>query len=92
MSVNSAVQQMAAGLGALVAGRVVREGADGRLTGYPVVGLLAAVVSLYCFGALSASFLEIHSSRLAALLPLAALLLVVVNAFIRERHQQQGSK
>jgi len=25
-------------------------------------------------------------------LPLAALLLVVVNAFIRERHQQQGSK
>jgi len=56
------------------------------------VGLLAAVVSLYCFGALSASILEIHSSRLAALLPLAALLLVVVNAFIRERHQQQGSK
>jgi uncharacterized membrane protein YoaK (UPF0700 family) len=55
------------------------------------VGLLAAVVSLYCFGALSAGILEIHSSRLAALLPLAALLLVVMNAFIRERHQH-GSK
>jgi uncharacterized membrane protein YoaK (UPF0700 family) len=70
-----------------------RTGVD---TSYPIpweqrVGLLAAVVSLYCFGALSAGILEIHSSRLAALLPLAALLLVVVNAFIRERHQHGSS-
>ncbi|HZA56263.1 MAG TPA: YoaK family protein [Candidatus Udaeobacter sp.] len=47
------------------------------------VGLLAGVVSLYCLGALAGGILEEHSSRLAGFLPLAALLLVVLNALIR---------
>jgi len=51
------------------------------------VGLLAAVVSLYCLGALIGSILEERSSPLATLLPLAAVLLVVVNALIRQRQR-----
>ena len=46
MSVNSAVQQAASGLANLTAGLLVSQGASGRLTGYPRVGL----VSVACFG------------------------------------------
>ena len=46
MSVNSAVQQAASGLANLVAGLLVTESATGRLTGFPLVG----VVSVACFG------------------------------------------
>jgi uncharacterized membrane protein YoaK (UPF0700 family) len=53
------------------------------------VGLLASVVSLYCLGALASGVLEIQSSPLATLLPLAALLLVVSNARIRQGHDQR---
>jgi predicted MFS family arabinose efflux permease len=42
MSVNASVQQMACGLAAVIAGAVVGEGAGGRLTGYPLAGLIAA--------------------------------------------------
>jgi predicted MFS family arabinose efflux permease len=45
MSLNSAVQQLSMGLAATVAGAVVREGADGRLTGYSTAGLLAAAAT-----------------------------------------------
>jgi len=53
------------------------------------VGLLARVVGLYCLGALAGGVLEIQSSPLAPLLPLAALLLVASNARIRQRHDQR---
>lgn len=46
MSVNSAAQQAASGLANLVAGLLVHESAGGRLTGFPLVGL----VSVACFG------------------------------------------
>jgi predicted MFS family arabinose efflux permease len=46
MSLNSAVQQLAMGLAAMVAGAVVREGPGGRLTGYPTAGLLAAAATV----------------------------------------------
>jgi uncharacterized membrane protein YoaK (UPF0700 family) len=49
------------------------------------VGLLASVVGLYCFGAFVGGVLELNASPLAPLLPLAAVMLVVVNAFIRQR-------
>jgi uncharacterized membrane protein YoaK (UPF0700 family) len=51
------------------------------------VGLLASVVGLYCFGAFVGGVLEIQASPLAPLLPLAAVMLVVVNAFIRQRQR-----
>jgi len=51
------------------------------------VGLLAGVVGLYCFGAFVGGVLEIQASPLAPLMPLAAVMLVVVNAFIRQRQR-----
>jgi uncharacterized membrane protein YoaK (UPF0700 family) len=53
------------------------------------VGVLAGVVGLYCFGAFVGGVLETHSSPLAPLLPLAAVLLVVVNALIRQHEQRR---
>jgi DHA1 family inner membrane transport protein len=46
MSVNSAVQQAASGLANLTAGLIVSADVDGRLVGYPRVG----VVAVACFG------------------------------------------
>jgi uncharacterized membrane protein YoaK (UPF0700 family) len=54
------------------------------------VGLLAAVVGLYGFGALAGGVLEAKSSPLASVLPLAAVTLVVMNALIRQRHVQRA--
>lgn len=56
------------------------------------VGLLAGVVSLYCFGALVGGVLETRSSPLVTVMPFAGLLLVVVNAVIRQRHEQRGQR
>ena len=53
------------------------------------VGLLAAVITLYCFGALVGGILEARSSPLAALVPAATVLLVVVNALIRHLHDRR---
>jgi predicted MFS family arabinose efflux permease len=43
MSINASLQQMAIGLAAVVAGAVVGEASSGKLTGYGVAGLIAAV-------------------------------------------------
>jgi uncharacterized membrane protein YoaK (UPF0700 family) len=53
------------------------------------VGLLAGVVTLYCLGALIGGVLQVYSPPLAALFPFIAVLLVVVNASIRQRRRQQ---
>jgi uncharacterized membrane protein YoaK (UPF0700 family) len=55
------------------------------------VGLLAGVVTLYCLGALIGGVLQLYSASLAPLFPLGAVTLVVVNAVIRQRHQQRSS-
>lgn len=55
------------------------------------VGLLAGVVGLYCVGALAGGVLLARSSPLATLLPLAALLVVVLNAVIRQRHDHRAN-
>jgi uncharacterized membrane protein YoaK (UPF0700 family) len=55
------------------------------------VGLLASVVTLYCLGALITGVLQVYSAPLAPLFPLGAVMLVVVNAVIRQRHQQRSS-
>jgi predicted MFS family arabinose efflux permease len=55
MSLNSAVQQMGAGLASWVGGQLLDKGEGGRLTGYPLVGLLAcaaALASVYLAGRL----------------------------------------
>jgi predicted MFS family arabinose efflux permease len=55
MSLNSAVQQFGAGLAAWLGGYLLHKGEDGRLTGYPLVGVLAccaAVASVYLAGRL----------------------------------------
>jgi uncharacterized membrane protein YoaK (UPF0700 family) len=51
------------------------------------VGLLAGVVTLYCLGALIGGVLQLYSASLAPLFPLGAVMLVVVNAIIRQRHR-----
>jgi uncharacterized membrane protein YoaK (UPF0700 family) len=51
------------------------------------VGLLAGVLTLYCLGALAGGILQVHSSALAPLFPLAAMTLIVVNAVIRQKHR-----
>jgi uncharacterized membrane protein YoaK (UPF0700 family) len=53
------------------------------------VGLLAGVVTLYCLGALIGGVLQVYSPPLAALFPFIAVLLVVVNAGIRQRRRQR---
>lgn len=52
------------------------------------VSLLAGVISLYCFGAFAGGLLQAHSPAHVGLLPPAAVTLVVVNAFIRQRHRR----
>ncbi len=55
MSFNSAVQQLGAGLASWVGGLLLHKGESGRLTGYPLVGLLAcsaALASVYLAGRL----------------------------------------
>jgi predicted MFS family arabinose efflux permease len=46
MSANSAVQQLSAGLGASIAGRILSESSDGSLRHFDTVGLLALVMTL----------------------------------------------
>jgi uncharacterized membrane protein YoaK (UPF0700 family) len=55
------------------------------------VGLLGGVIALYCFGALIGGVLQLYSAPLASLFPLGAVMLVVVNAVIRQRHRQRYS-
>jgi len=55
------------------------------------VGLLAGVVTLYCLGALISGILHVYSAPFAPLFPLGAVMLVVVNAVIRQRHQHRSS-
>ena len=51
------------------------------------VGLLAGVLTLYCLGALAGGLLQVHSSALAPFFPLAAVMLVVINAVSRQKHR-----
>jgi predicted MFS family arabinose efflux permease len=46
LSINGAVQTMAMGLASMLGGRLLHQTDDGRLTGFPVVGLLAMVAVL----------------------------------------------
>jgi predicted MFS family arabinose efflux permease len=58
MSLNSAVQQLGAGIASAIGGLLLGKGPDGHFTGYPTVGLLAcvaAVASVYLAGHLRAA-------------------------------------
>jgi predicted MFS family arabinose efflux permease len=55
MSLNTAVQHLASGIAPVMAGLLITQTADGKLTGFPMVGLVAAaatVVSLLLAGRL----------------------------------------
>jgi uncharacterized membrane protein YoaK (UPF0700 family) len=54
------------------------------------VGLLAAVVTTYCFGAFSGGLLQTHWPPLVSFFPIAVLIWVVANALFGQRHQQRG--
>ncbi len=56
MSLNTAIQQMAAGLATSVAGLVLEERDDHSLTGYPLVGALACLAS--CASVVLAGYLR----------------------------------
>jgi predicted MFS family arabinose efflux permease len=58
MSLNTAVQHVASGLAPAIAGAIVHVGEDGKLTGFPLVGLVSAAtaaVSLVLAGRLTAA-------------------------------------
>jgi predicted MFS family arabinose efflux permease len=64
MSVNSALQQAASGLGSVLAGVFVTSGPGGRLLGYPSLGLLSVgffVLTIICAARLRA--IAPHVSR-----------------------------
>ena len=46
LSLNSAVQSAAMGLSSLIGGSLLHQSEDGRLPGYPLVGLIAAATAL----------------------------------------------
>lgn len=50
LNVSFAVQQIATGLATLAAGRIIGQAADGTLTHYPLVGLVAAAATLTAVG------------------------------------------
>lgn len=47
MSLNSAVQSAAMGLGSFLAGAMIHQTKDGHLPGYPLVGIVAAATALF---------------------------------------------
>jgi predicted MFS family arabinose efflux permease len=46
MSLNTAVQHLASGLAPLIAGLLITQTDDGKMTGFPVVGVVAAVAAV----------------------------------------------
>jgi predicted MFS family arabinose efflux permease len=48
LSLNASIQQLAGGLASLMSGALMGKAADGRITGFPLVGLIAVVCSLLC--------------------------------------------
>jgi predicted MFS family arabinose efflux permease len=48
MSINSSVQQFAAGLASIVSGHIIGQTPNGELTRYPVIGALSLVCALTC--------------------------------------------
>jgi predicted MFS family arabinose efflux permease len=48
MSVNSSVQQLAAGFAAWVSGMIISQSADGKITHFPVIGLVSVACALSC--------------------------------------------
>ena len=48
MSVNSSVQQLAAGLAAWISGMVLGQSADGKITRYSLIGVVSVACALLC--------------------------------------------
>lgn len=70
MSANSSVQHIASGLGAFVAGHVIGQTPDGRMSNYGVVGAIAALItlaSLWLAGRLRIADAEVEATPLVSL-------------------------
>ncbi len=48
MSINSSVQQFAAGLAAYVSGEIMGQSASGEITHFPIIGWLSVVCAFTC--------------------------------------------
>lgn len=48
MSINSAMQQFAAGVAAFVSGHIMGQAASGELTRYPLIGVISASLTITC--------------------------------------------
>ena len=48
MSINSSVQQFAAGVAAFVSGHILEQTASGRITHFPTIGAMSALCALSC--------------------------------------------
>jgi predicted MFS family arabinose efflux permease len=70
MSVNTAVQHAATGLAPLIAGALVSEGPDGRITGFPVVGVVAAATAAVAL-ALAGLLKQSHAEVMKTAVPVA---------------------
>ena len=67
MSINSSVQNLSTGLGAFVAGRIVDRTAEGSLTHFREVGLLAVaatILSIYLAGRVRSAGTGTHPATL----------------------------
>jgi MFS family permease len=48
MSLNSSIQSMAMGLASVISGIIITTGADGRLEGYWVAGIVSSILTVVC--------------------------------------------
>jgi predicted MFS family arabinose efflux permease len=64
MSINSSVQQFASGLAAAVSGRIMGQTADGQITHFPTIGVVAVALSYTCI--YLARFLKPEPKRVIA--------------------------
>ena len=66
MSLNTAIQQLATGLAPMIAGAIILETPDKRLTGFPIVGIISAAtaaVSLFLAGRIKPVSQEFSNPR-----------------------------
>jgi hypothetical protein len=48
MSINSSVQQLAAGVAASASGHVLSQASDGRILHFPTIGIISVICAVVC--------------------------------------------
>ena len=49
LSVSTSIQHLGSGFSAYFSGKILTQGADGRLQNFPLIGILSAVFTLVCW-------------------------------------------